>query len=227
MTTNRNLFSSLLVVTLLHLSSGFSAWLPCHRYLEEDEVIMNNKVVEAPADTDDIVRLAVYDSSGTRVDTDSIVWIDGNADATTRSLSYNIRVDPSTADGLMDLQYVVETHPFTTTSSAPNAGAPSPRVPSAPAPSAPTVRIPTTGFTGASAGGGVLCDGMRAHARGKTGSVAYEIAASTIVSSSGEGGGVLSEVWAGYAEGHSKVTLTPKIYFKLRDPSGNTDKDEL
>lgn len=192
---------------------------------------MNNKVVQVPSDEDDVVKLAVYDLSGSRVDEDSIVWIDESALASAKTISFNIRVDSSTVEGLSDIQYVVETDPFNNApdvpSSAPNAGAPTPRMPAAPSPIAPAKRS-TTGFSGASAGGGVLCEGRRSHARGKNGYVSFVLAADTLKdSASKEDAQILSEVWGGWAEGHSKVTLTPKIYFKLREKSEATNKDEL
>ncbi|KAL3781109.1 hypothetical protein ACHAWO_013412 [Cyclotella atomus] len=234
MTFTGILLQGLTLIQLLHPSASFSAWLPCHRYLEEDEVIMNNKVAEAPTDADNIVALAVYDSTGSRVDESSIVWIDEGALPPSKSVSFRIQIDPATTEGLSDVQFVLEAHPFkddapNTPSSAPNAGAPTPHVPSAPAPVAP-VKKSQTGFTGASAGGGVMCDGKRSHARGKTGYVTFELSlASDYLKHSDQSCiNYLSEVWAGYAEGHSKVTLTPKIYFMLRGTKeGTTTNDEL
>lgn len=195
---------------------------------------MNNKVVDAPTPTDtgNIVALAVYDSSGSRVDESSIVWIDEGALTPSKSVSFRIRIDPASTEGLSDIQFVVEAHPFkdapSTPSSAPNAGAPTPHVPSAPVPVSP-IKKPQTGFTGASAGGGVMCDGKRSHARGKTGYVTFELASDALKHIDHDKDDQnLSEVWAGYAEGHSKVTLTPKIYFKLRETKeGTPGKDEL
>ena len=230
--------SLVLIQLLFRLPSvyAFSAWLPCHRYLEEDEVIMNNKVFDAPTDIENAVALAVYDSSDSRVDENSIVWIDEEVFASSRSISFRIGIDPSTTGGLSDIQYVMETHPFEDNNMSPStskrSGSPSPRVPTEPAPNVVTPENPTTGFTGASAGGGVLCDGKRSHARGKTGYVTYELAETTLKSTDddqrNESTIIISEVWAGWAEGHSKVTLTPKLYFKLRTSSERSTKnDEL
>ncbi|KAL7478460.1 hypothetical protein ACHAW6_004225 [Cyclotella cf. meneghiniana] len=236
-------FITLLLIQLSGLSSGFSAWLPCHRSLEEGEVIMNNRVVSAPLgnhDGDAIVTLAVYDSSGKRVDENSVVWIDDEAKESSPSISFHIGVDPSTSEGLTDIQFVVETYPFKNRTpsapsrqispSPPNVGAPSPHVPSATAPQTASTKISTTGFTATSAGGGVLCDGKRSHARGKTGFVKYEVVTNNFKSNTESdevGAQVISEVWAGWSENHGKVTLTPKIYFKHRNASQDTNKEEL
>eukprot|EP00956_Cyclotella_meneghiniana_P032128 scaffold86884_cov80-Cyclotella_meneghiniana.AAC.2 len=224
---------SFLAITLIaiqssHLSLGFSAWLPCHRSLEEDEVIMNNKVVEAPMDTDNtVVALAIYDSSGNkRLDVDSIVWIDEELAASLQSIQYTVRMDPSTIDELSDIQYVVEAQSFENdTPVAPIP--PSHRAPSAaPSPDIVTAEGSKTGFVAASSGGGVLCGGKRSHTRGKTGFVTYQLNLSHIKKSGGEE--FLSSMWGGWAEGHSKVTLTPRIYFKIRSSApGDDKKDEL
>eukprot|EP00804_Cyclotella_cryptica_P019167 CCRYP_017812-RA/>CCRYP_017812-RA protein AED:0.38 eAED:0.38 QI:0/-1/0/1/-1/1/1/0/239 len=234
------LFSSLILVQSLRLSSGFSAWLPCHRSLEEDEIIMNSRVVSAPVDTggsDTIVKLAVYDASGKRVDENSIVWIEDEITESYTSISFHIQVDPSTSIGLTDIQFVVETYPFMNKSqspqiapSPPNVGAPSPHVPSATAPHMTAIKVPITGFTATSKGGGVLCDGKRSHARGKTGFVKYDVLTNTLkrnLESDGDGAQTISEIWAGWSENHGKVTLTPKIYFKYRNSANGANEEEL
>jgi hypothetical protein len=218
-----------LLVQLPCRSSGFSAWLPCQRYLEEDEVIMNSKVVGA-SDSDATVKLAVYDSSGSRVDEDSIVWVD---DASTSSLNFQIRMDASTTHDLSDIQFVAESYPFEDAQSTPNApsppnvGAPSPNVQSATSTQKPHANNLSTKFTGASTGGGVQCNGRRSHTRGKTGFVKYELVPKPSSNDgSGAEGGILSEIWAGWSENHGKVTLTPKIYFKRRIHE-STNNEEL
>lgn len=218
---------TLIIIQWLHLSLGFSAWLPCHRSLEEDEVIMNNKVVEAPADTTDdtVVALAIYDSSGhNRLDVDSIVWIDEEVAASLRSIQFTVRMDPSTTDALSDIQYVVEAYPFEDDTPV----APSPpthRVSSAPSPHTAPMEGLKAGFIAASRGGGVLCGGKRSHTRGKTGFVTYELNLNDMKKRGREG--ALSSMWGGWAEGHSKVTLTPRIFFKIRSTPGDDNKDEL
>lgn len=222
MTRMSPLAITLIIIQWLHLSLGFSAWLPCHRSLEEDEVIMNNKVVEAPADTTDdtVVALAIYDSSGhNRLDVDSIVWIDEEVAASLQSIQFTVRMDPSTTDALSDIQYVVEAYPFEDDTPV----APSPPTPRAP--QAPSPHTGPTGFIAASRGGGVLCGGKRSHTRGKTGFVTYELNLNDIKKRGRED--ALSSMWGGWAEGHSKVTLTPRIYFKIRSTTGDDNKDEL
>lgn len=204
---------------------------------------MNNRVVSAPLDNhggDTIVKLAVYDSSGKRVDENSIVWIDDEATESSPSISFHIRVDPSTSEGLTDIQFVVETFPFKNKTpsapspqispSPPSVGAPSPHVPSATAPQVASIKVSLTGFTATSAGGGVLCDGKRSHVRGKNGFVKYEIVTNNFkgnMESDGGGAQIISEVWAGWSENHGTVTLTPKLYFKHREASQDANKEEL
>lgn len=191
---------------------------------------MNAKVENVPTDEGSVVKLAVYDLSGARVDTESVVWLNEDEIADSKSISFNIRLDESTLDGLSDVQYVVETYPYrdvpSVPSSAPNAGAPSPRMPVAPSPVA-SVKTSTTKFSEASAGGGVMCEGKRSHARGKNGHVTFVIGSDALRSiMKNDNEHILSEVWAGWAEGHSKVTLTPKVYFKLKEKD-ITNKEEL
>jgi hypothetical protein len=160
---------------------------------------MNNKVRNAPAN--DPVRIAVYDASGSRVDVpseenngDSVVWIDPSDD--THSTSYVIRMDSNTVEWMSDLQYVVETSPFGGLFSSG----------SMPASGSPSSESPVSSFVGASVGGGVLCNGKRAHARGKASHVKYESATN-----------MTQALLAGWSEYHGPVTLTPRILFKIRD----------
>lgn len=190
--------------------SGFAAWLKCDRQLEADEVIMNNKVRHADEENDaPLIKLAIYDESGnTRVDVPSdaggagtIVWIE--TDVT--HLSFKIGLDQSTSSDLSDIQYVVESKPFH--------ASPSPR--SVPSPNVPTINSKHTSFTGASGGGGLLCNGKRAHARGKKSYVNY-----TLVPKKGRNtdeNGAIAEIWAGWSEYHGAVTLTPRIIFKRKE----------
>jgi hypothetical protein len=159
---------------------------------------MNKKVKKAPADNP--VRIAVYDVSGSRVDVpseenngDSVVWIDPSDE--TYSTSYVIRMDSKTIEGMSDLQYVVETSPF--------GGAISPG--SKATSGSPSSETPVSSFVGASVGGGILCNGKRAHARGKASHVKYEYATN-----------MAQELLAAWSEYHGPVTLTPRILFKMR-----------
>jgi len=200
-------FQSFMIHTALLLaiiptpSLGFAAWLKCNRYLEEDEIVMNNRVLKAQADEDSpLVKLAVFDSSGSRVDVtsgdpdgDSFVWIDAEVDYST--LSFDVRLDSETVGDLADIQFVVETTPFQREDIPPEPKSPSPNVPSyserpsspAPAPAPAPAPIPAynqnaeesksdePGFVGTSTGGGIMCGGRRGHARGKSGYVKYKL----------------------------------------------------
>lgn len=198
---------------------------------------MNNKVTKAPTDRSS-VKLAVYDTSGSRLDVpseenngDSIVWIDPSTSSP--SLFFIIRLDPDTLQSMADIQYVVETAPFddlnggksnSSRSSAPSHSRPSPTptmptVPSPPSPGTPEI-VTESSFINASPGGGIQCNGRRGHVRGKIGSVNYELATkkeSNKKGDSDDGSIILSEVVAGYSEYHGPVTLTPRILFKTRD----------
>mmetsp|Transcript_10650 Transcript_10650/g.22900 ORF Transcript_10650/g.22900 Transcript_10650/m.22900 type:complete len:245 (-) Transcript_10650:350-1084(-) len=221
----------LCLANLLPASLGFAAWLKCNRHLEEDEIIMNNKVKKAPTE-EPMVKLAVFDTSGTRVDVpsedndgDTIVWIDPSDSSP--SLSFVIGLDPDTVKKLADVQYVVESTPFDDSKqgsiSEVKQGYPSPT------PMTPTVPSPKSmtesSFIGASPGGGILCNGRRGHARGKKGSLKYELVTkkrsrpkeedATITGEVDDG--TLSEVVAGYSAYHGAVTLTPRILFKRKE----------
>ncbi|KAL3777880.1 hypothetical protein ACHAW5_005682 [Stephanodiscus triporus] len=184
---------------------------------------MHNEVKKAPADNP--VRIAVYDVAGSRVDVpsegnegESIVWIDPYV--ASHSISYVIRMDPETIEGLSDIQYVVETSPFRGNSSpGSRSDAPSPSSPSVHRRPSPTTKIPVvssqspvSSFAGASLGGGILCSGKRAHARGKASHVKYEFAINKT-----------QELFAGWSEFHGPVTLTPRILFKIMDYSPESD----
>ena len=221
----------LLLLTLFgHVrnSLGFAAWLKCNRRLEEDEIIMSNKVRKALVD-DEPVRLAVYDEAGSRVDIpsidnsgESVVWIDTSD--TSSSKSYQIRMDATTIEGLSDIQYVVETSPFDGIHS-PGVGS-KPKPPDSPSPakkipaviSSSTVSpTPSSAFISASTGGGILCNGQRAHARGKASYVNYEYTTNKT-----------QEIVAGWSEYHGRVTLTPKVTFKRKDDDTiSQEQDEL
>ena len=204
-------------------SWAFAGWLKCNRQLEEDEIIMNNRVVRYHENESEgsVVKLAVY-SGSTRVDVPassssaeggSVVWVDDDAATTT----YVIGIDQTTTSYLSDIQFVIETTPFHST--------PSPRP--SPTPNIPTAKTPQrkvnkTSFTGASTGGGVLCDGRRAHARRFNGNVTY-----TLVKGSNKDSSVIAEVWGGWSEYHGPVTLTPRITFKRKEESVSTDKDAV
>ena len=196
-------------------ASGFAAWLKCDRQLEPDEIIMNSKVRNAGDDKSSSVKMAIYDESGsTRIDTatydksgGATVWIDGEDPF---HLSFKIGLDQSTLNDLADIQYVVEsTQSFHTS--------PSPMPPSSP--NVPTIhtkqsKTSRNSFTSASIGGGVLCDGKRAHARGKNGTVTFTITSNKSIDSKSDD--VIAEVRAGWSEYHGAVTLTPRIVFKRR-----------
>lgn len=213
-----NAMLAIFLLLLPYSASGFAAWLKCNRQLEADEVIMNNKVRHADEEGDSsLVKLAIYDESGNnRVDVTSddrgggaIVWIDNDV----THMSFKISLDQSTLSGLSDIQYVVESTPFKVS--------PSPRP--APSPNVPTIHSSdkkhsntkrTSSFTGASGGGDVLCNGKRAHARGKNGSVSY-----TLVPNKGRNtdkDGIIAEIWGGWSEYHGTVTLTTRIIFKRK-----------
>lgn len=220
-------YATIAIFLILFLPSpiyGFAAWLKCNRQLEADEVIMNNKVRHADEENDaPVIKLVVYDESGnTRVDVpsddggdDAIVWVE--TDIT--PLSFKIGLDQSTSSGLSDIQYVVVSTQFH--------ASPSPRP--VPAPNVPTInsnnKISLSSFTGASGGGGLLCNGKRAHARGKKSYVNY-----TLVPKKGRNNtdedGTIAEIWAGWSEYHGAVTLTPRIIFKMKEsPASEVGQD--
>lgn len=218
------LFISLLLLLPCPPTWAFAGWLKCNRQLEEDEIIMNNKVVRYRENESEgpVVKLAVY-SGSTRVDVPSssssgeggsVVWVDDDASHTT---TYVIGIDQTTTSDLSDIQFVIETTPFHST--------PSPRP--SPTPNIPTAKTPQrkvnkTSFTGASTGGGVLCDGRRAHARRFNGNVTY-----TLVKGSNNDSSIIAEVWGGWSEYHGPVTLTPRIIFKRKEESASTDADAV
>ena len=151
---------------------------------------------------DEPVRIAVYDDSGSRVDVpseendgESIVWIDPS-DAS-YSIPFVIRMDSKNIEGMSDIQYIVETSPFggiVSSESKPTSGGPS-------------LESPVSSFVGASVGGGILCNGNRAHARGKSSHIKYEFTTTNMT----------QEIFAGWSEYHGPVTLTPRILFKIKD----------
>jgi len=213
---------------------------------------MNNKIKKAPTE-DPSIKLAVHDASGSRVDVpsednngNSIVWIDPSDSPP--SLSFVIRMDPETLKGVADIQYVIETAPFEDLkggASNPSGSrppshsrpSPTPMVPTVPSPRPNTsVSVLESSFVNASTGGGILCNGKRGYARGKKGSVTYELATEkhSRKDSSGasEDDSILSEVVAGYSEYHGPVMLTPRIIFKRKDiqsesPSSTAGPGEL
>ncbi|KAL7470420.1 hypothetical protein ACHAXS_010643 [Conticribra weissflogii] len=246
--------TALLLAIILTPTSGFAAWLKCNRYLEEDEIVMNNRVLKAQADEDSpLVKLAVFDSSGSRVDVpsedphgDSFVWIDDEMEHST--LSFDIRLDSETVGNLADIQFVVETTPFQEEDVSSEPKAPSPNVPSyserpsSPAPAPAPAPVPAysrnaeesksdnPGFVSTSTGGGIMCDGRRGHARGKSGYVKYVLgkAKDSNKNKSEQHGNVeledaLGEVWAGWSQNHGPVKLTPRIIFKRKEDSIETD----
>eukprot|EP00584_Thalassiosira_punctigera_P010743 CAMPEP_0172545566 /NCGR_PEP_ID=MMETSP1067-20121228/15466_1 /TAXON_ID=265564 ORGANISM="Thalassiosira punctigera, Strain Tpunct2005C2" /NCGR_SAMPLE_ID=MMETSP1067 /ASSEMBLY_ACC=CAM_ASM_000444 /LENGTH=211 /DNA_ID=CAMNT_0013332333 /DNA_START=176 /DNA_END=814 /DNA_ORIENTATION=- len=198
---------------------------------------MNNEVRKAPAE-EPSVKLAVYDVSGSRLDVpseendgDFIVWID--ASDPSPSLSFVIRMDPEMVKEMADLQYVVETSPFDgvkggasgepsrskTPSHQHSRPSPTPMILTAPS---PATAVTKSSFVNASNGGGILCNGRRGHARGKNGSVKYELATKTKSkqrddSSASEDDSLLAEIVAGYSEYHGPVTLTRRVLFKRKD----------
>ncbi len=221
---NNAMIAIILVLFLPSPISGFASWLKCNRQLEADEVIMNNKVRHPDEENDaPVIKLAIYDESGnTRVDIHSdagddgaIVWIDSDDTL----MTFKIGLDQSTTSDLSDIQYVVETTPFHTS--------PSPRP--APAPNVPTINSNNkksySSFTGASDSGGLLCNGKRAHTRGKKSYVNY-----TLVPKKGrrhtDEDGTIAEIWAGWSEYHGAVTLTPRIIFKRKEsPASEVGQD--
>ena len=206
---------------------------------------MNNKVKKAPTD-DPPVKLAVYDASGSRVDVpseenngDSIVWIDPSDSSP--SLSFVISMDPEMVKGIADIQYVIETAPFEhlkvgassnpsgSTASSHSRPSPTPMVPTVPSRTTPD-SVSESSFINASNGGGILCSGSRAHARGKKGSVRYELAMKKESkqkdnTSASEDDGILSEVVAGYSDYHGPVTLTPRVLFKRKDTESESSSN--
>lgn len=78
-------------------------------------------------------------------------------------------------------------------------------------PSPPLDSKAESSFVNASSGGGILCSGRRAHARGKRGAVKYELA------TKGKETSIFAEVVAGFSEYHGAVTLTPRILFKRKE----------
>jgi hypothetical protein len=204
---------------------AFAGWLKCNRQLEEDEIIMNNRVVRYHENESEgsVVKLAVY-SGSTRVDVasssssgegGSVVWVDD--DASYATTTYVIGIDQTTTSDLSDIQFVIETTPFHSTPSP--RPSPTPNIPTA---KAPQRKVNKTSFTGASTGGGVLCDGSRAHARRFNGNVTY-----TLVKGSNNDSSVIAEVWGGWSEYHGPVTLTPRITFKRKEESVSTDKNDV
>ena len=175
---------------------------------------MNNKVKKTPADNP--VKLAVYDMSGIRVDVTNtnenespstgVVWVDSNDDSI---LSYTIRMDVESMEGISDIQFVVETSPFEELNGS-SRGAPSP-----PTPMIPTIHtvVEKSSFVNDN----VLCNGRRGHACGKLGKVQYELVTRRTQHQQDDDDNILAEIVGGYAEYHGYVTLTPKIIFKRRD----------
>ena len=167
---------------------------------------MNSKVKTAPVD--DPVKLAVYDESGKRVDEDSIVWIDRPSNnVSSSSISFTVRMEPETIKDLSDIQYVVETSPSHT-------------------PIIPTMHKDTVAdseFVDATIGGGLLCNGQRGHARGKQGTVQYNLETKNKHDDDDD---ILAEIVAGWSEYHGVVTLTPRVVFKIRDETTN-DADAI
>jgi len=151
---------------------------------------MNNKIIKKPEE--DPVQLAVYDSSGVRVDEDNIVWINHVDDDTTSSHSFTIKMDPETIQELSDIQYVVETSPF-----------------KEPVPSPTPHNIERSSFISSS-----KCNGRRSHARGNNGSVIYKL---VMNDTQKQNNSILAEIVAGYSEYHGAVTLTPRVIFKRKE----------
>jgi len=178
---------------------------------------MNNKIVRHASDDHSVVKLAIYDDSGsTRVDVASddggaVVWIDDDVLHASTSLSFKIGLDQSTLSGLSDIQFVIDSTPFHVSPSSPKP---------APAPKVPTTNTPTerklnkTSFTGVSTGGGIMCGGKRAHARGKKANVTFTLVTNKIKD---EDNNNLAEIWGGWSQSHGAVTLTPRIIFKRND----------
>ena len=175
---------------------------------------MNNKVKKAPAETP--VKLAVYDMSGVRVDvadtkenestSTGVVWVESNDHSI---LSFTIRMDAESMEGISDIQFVVETSPFEELNGS-SKGAPSPT------PMNPTIHtvLEESSFVNKN----VLCNGSRSHARGKLGKVQYELVTKrTQHQQQDDDDNILAEIVGGYAAYHGPVTLTPRIIFKRRD----------
>ena len=215
-------FTLLILLSILFIpTSGFAAWMKCNRYLEEDEIVMNNRVRKAKGDDETpMVKLAVYDSSGSRVDVpseasngDAIVWIDHDVTSSRKPI-FDIRLDPETLGDLSDIQFVVETTPFDEdalsypTQPADPAPAPNP----APFPSDQQMTAEHSSFLRASAGGGIMCDGRRGHGRGKSSVIQYQLGKKDNESSKDDI--VFSEIFAGWSEYHGPVNLSPKVIFK-------------
>mmetsp|Transcript_4306 Transcript_4306/g.9556 ORF Transcript_4306/g.9556 Transcript_4306/m.9556 type:complete len:186 (-) Transcript_4306:365-922(-) len=156
---------------------GFASWLKCQREMEEDEIIMNNKVNGAPGE--DPISIAVYDRSENRVDEKSVVLIEPGQS----KILLNIKLDERTLGRFHDVQFLVETLPYERGEAL------------------------QSSFIDASKGGGTMCDGRRAHARGKKGWTMLQANANDCPFA----------VKAGYASYHGAVTLTPVVQIRLRD----------
>jgi len=128
-------------------------------------------------------------------------------------------MDAASIEGLSDIQYVVETSPFDGILSPGGGSKPKPPESPSPAKKIPAVvssstvsPTPSSAFISASKGGGILCDGQRAHARGKASYVNYEYTTNKT-----------QEIVAGWSEYHGCVTLTTKVTFKRMDDMINHD----
>ncbi|KAL7554700.1 hypothetical protein ACHAWF_018374 [Thalassiosira exigua] len=205
---------------------------------------MNNKVLVAPAEGP-VVKLAAY-GAGERADIpsgeasgDSIVWISPFAPPL---MSFKIGLGPETVEGLSDVQFVVGALPFEgikvkgendsgSTTPSYNQPSPTPKAPTVPSPSSSS-KVGSS-FVDASNGGGILCNGRRGHARGKKGTVSYDLVTKPKRGGNrdDEGNEILAEVVAGYAAYHGPVTLTPRIIFKRKNHKANSgaalDQGEL
>ena len=138
---------------------------------------MNNKVNGAPGE--DPISIAVYDLMENRVDEKSVVMIEPGQS----EILLTIQLDERTLEGLNDVRFLVETSPY-------QGG-----------------EVLQSSFIDASRGGGTMCDGRRAYARGKKGWTMLRANSNDCPFA----------VKAGYASYHGAVTLTPAVQIRLRD----------
>ena len=127
---------------------------------------------------EDPISIAVYDLSENRLDEKSVVLIEPESE-----ILLNIKLDERTLGRLNDVQFLVETSPHGRGEAL------------------------RSSFIDASRGGGTMCEGRRAHARGKKGWTMLKANASDCPFA----------VKAGYASHHGAVTLTPVVQFRLRE----------
>lgn len=164
-------------LSLLHAGIDSDSLASHTRSHAHTQIIMNNKVNGAPGE--DPISIAVYDLLENRVDEKSVVLIEPGQS----EILLNIKLDERTLGRFNDVQFLVETLPYERGEAL------------------------QSSFIDASKGGGTMCDGRRAHARGKKGWTMLQANANDCPFA----------VKAGYASYHGAVTLTPVVQIRLRD----------